>query len=113
VGQHRIKVLAGAAPAVWLATMLREAKGRRPLQLGGAAFDGWTRCGRSSESRLGRVCPAPGSTVPRPKIAASGAPIGAASYADKSTQSAQAWLRWDVDAGCVGSGQQRARCEGV
>jgi hypothetical protein len=38
----------GAAPADGLASHLREAKGNRPRQLCGAAFNGWTRVGQNA-----------------------------------------------------------------
>jgi hypothetical protein len=59
---------------------LREAPGHRPPQLLGAARKGWTRTGRTRAKAWGirgQTLPSgPGSTVPRPKIAASGAPRG-------------------------------------
>jgi len=56
--------------------------GRRPLQLRGAAFDGWTLFGAEErrreppDQRVSSPLSAPGSTDPGPKIAARGAPRG-------------------------------------
>jgi hypothetical protein len=54
---------------------VRDASGHRPSQLPGAAFNGWTRVGRTAgkpaEIRWGECPPSvPGSTVPRRKAAA-------------------------------------------
>ncbi|MEA2979762.1 MAG: hypothetical protein QOF09_1585 [Alphaproteobacteria bacterium] len=54
---------------------LREASGNRPLQLRGAAFDGWTREGRPRAEARGIRGPKrppsdPGSTVPGTQNAA-------------------------------------------
>jgi hypothetical protein len=52
----------------------RDASGHRPLQLRGAAFNGWTGQGEGDESRLlgtrRAIRPCAGSTVPRCKVAA-------------------------------------------
>src|SRR5260221_6459393 len=48
-----------APPGVGSQPRLREAPGRRPLQLRGAAFNGWTRRGRRAEKAAWMRCPSP------------------------------------------------------
>jgi hypothetical protein len=56
-----------------LASHPREAPGHRPRQLCGAAFNGWTRAGRTRAKACGsraQACPAPEARSRAPKIAA-------------------------------------------
>src|SRR3954447_5226952 len=68
---------------------LREAKGNRPRQLSGAAFNGWTWDGRRrrkpSDQGLRRPLSSPRKYGPEAQNRRSGAPDGAASFAGMST----------------------------
>src|SRR6266851_6354011 len=85
-----------AAPAgVVSHPRFREAPGRRPLQLRGAAFNGWTRRGRRAAKAAWMRVSAPGSTVPVDRKAAGGAPCGerACRRARQRRKALDRWLR--------------------